>query len=165
MRLLILLGLLLAAAPLAAQDAEREVLGVVKQLFDGMRGRDTAKMRAQLHPDARMASPSLRNGTVSVTVESPDRWLASVAGATAGMLDERITSAMVKVDGALASVWASYTFYLGEKLSHCGVDAFHLVRLPAGWRIIDLADTRRRENCPTGPDSLGPPPEEGSLRL
>lgn len=159
MRWLVLLGLSLSAAPLAAQDAEREVLGVVRQLFDGMRARDTAKMRAQLHPDARLASPSIRNGTVSVTVESPDRWLASVAGSTAGKLDERITSATVKVDGALASVWASYTFYLGEKLSHCGVDALHLVRLPAGWRIVDLADTRRRENCPIGPDSLSTSPE------
>jgi hypothetical protein len=156
---LLLLALCLPHGSLAAQGQEREVLGVVRQLFDGMRARDTAKMRAQLHPDARMASPSTRSGTVSVTVESPEAWLAGVARATGPMLDERITSAVVKVDGALASVWASYTFYLGERLSHCGVDAFHLVRLPSGWKIIDLADTRRRENCPTGPDSLSAPPQ------
>jgi hypothetical protein len=155
----LLLALCCSTGPLAAQGNEREVLGVVRQLFDGMRARDTAKMRAQLHPDARMASPSTRNGAVSVTVESPDAWLASVARSTGGLLDERITSAVVKVDGALASVWASYTFYLGDRLSHCGVDAFHLVRLPEGWRILDVADTRRRENCPTGPDSLSAPPE------
>ena len=155
----LLLALCSSTGPLAAQGNEREVLGVVRRLFDGMRARDTAKMRAQLHPDARMASPSTRNGTVSVTVESPDGWLASVARSTGGLLDERITSAVVKVDGALASVWASYTFYLGDRLSHCGVDAFLLVRLSEGWRIIDLADTRRRENCPTGPDSLSAPPE------
>ncbi len=150
------------AGPLAAQGEEREVLGVVRQLFDGMRARDTARMRAQLHPDARLVSPSTRNGAVSVTVESPDAWLAQVARSTGGLLDERITSAVVKVDGALASVWASYTFYLGDRLSHCGVDAFHLVRMPAGWRIIDLADTRRRENCPAGPDSLNAPPDHTS---
>lgn len=156
---LVLFALSFSAGPLAAQADQREVLGVVRRLFDGMRARDTAKMRTQLHPDARLASFSTRDGTVSVSIESPDKWLSSVAGSAGGMLDERITSAVVKVDGALASVWARYTFYLGDRLSHCGVDAFHLVRLPAGWRIIDLADTRRRENCPTGPDSLSAPPE------
>ncbi len=153
---LVLLALSLTPGALPAQADEREVLGVVRRLFDGMRARDTATMRAQLHPDARMASPSTRNGTVSV--ESPGNWLSSVAGSTGGVLDERITSAVVKVDGPLASVWASYTFYVGDRLSHCGVDAFHLVRLPTGWRILDLADTRRRDNCPTGPDSLSAPP-------
>ena len=156
---LVLLALSVPASSLAAQSEEREVLGVVRQLFDGMRARDTAKMRAQLHPDARMASPSTKSGTVSVTVESPDAWLAGVGRATGPVFDERITSVVVKVDGALASVWANYTFYLGDRLSHCGVDAFHLVRLPSGWKIIDLADTRRRENCPTGPDSLSAPPQ------
>ena len=155
----LILALLLPAGSLVAQSDEREVLAVVRRLFDGMRARDTAKMRAQLHPDARMASPSTRDGTTSVKVESPDGWLASVARATGPTLDERITSAVVKVDGALASVWASYTFYIGEKLSHCGVDALHLVRMPSGWQIIDLADTRRRDGCPTGPDSLSTPPE------
>ena len=92
-------------------------------------------------------------------VETPDGWLAGVAKSAGPAYDERITSAVVKVDGALASVWASYTFYLGDKLSHCGVDAFHLVRMPSGWQIIDLADTRRRDACPTGPDSLSAPPE------
>ena len=54
----------------------------------------------------------------------------------------------VQVDGTLASVWAEYTFYAGERLSHCGVDAFHLVRTPAGWKIVSLVDTRRSDSCP-----------------
>jgi hypothetical protein len=40
-----------------------------------------------------------------------------------------------------------YRFYVGERFSHCGVDSFHLVRTADGWRIVDLADTRRREGC------------------
>jgi D-alanyl-D-alanine carboxypeptidase len=141
-------------APLVAQDEERAVLAVVHQLFDGMRARDTARMRALLHPQARMASPGTRNGVFAVTVESPDGWLAQIGRSTGAVLDERITAAEVKVDGALASVWAAYSFYIGDRFSHCGVDAFHLVRMPEGWRIIDLADTRRREGCAPPGDSL-----------
>jgi hypothetical protein len=47
-----LLGLLAAAPPpLVAQAEERAVFAVVQQLFDGMRARDTARMRAALHPE------------------------------------------------------------------------------------------------------------------
>ena len=145
-------ALFLGVAPVSAQGTdERDVLAVVQQLFDGMRARDTGKMRSLLHPQARMASPGTRNGVFAVTVESPDRWLAQVAGSTGPVLDERISGAEVKIDGALASVWTAYSFYIGDRFSHCGVDAFHLVRMPEGWRIIDLADTRRREGCSTAP--------------
>ena len=133
--------------PVRAQDAEKEVLAVVQQLFDGMRAKDTAKMRATLHPQARMVNPGMRDGVVTVTVDGPDRWLAGVAGAKVALLDERIKNPVVKVDGALASVWAEYAFYLGDQFSHCGVDTFHLVKTADGWKIIDLADTRRREGC------------------
>lgn len=139
--------LLAGSAPLAAQQEERQVLAVVQQLFDGMRAKDTAKMRATLHPQARMVSPGARDGAVIIGVESPDRWLAGVAGATTGPFDERIRNTVVHIDGPLASVWTDYTFYLGERMNHCGVDSFHLVRTVEGWRIIDLADTRRKDEC------------------
>ncbi|MGQ0703441.1 MAG: nuclear transport factor 2 family protein [Gemmatimonadales bacterium] len=139
---------LFTAAPLAAQDESQAVMATVQQLFDGMRSQDTAKMRAVLHPDARLITTGIRDGAPVVSTVSPDRWLAGVAGATVAILDERLRNTVVYVEGGLASVWTDYTLYIGERLSHCGVDAFHLVRTAEGWRIIDLADTRRRENCP-----------------
>jgi hypothetical protein len=138
----------LAATPLHAQADEQAVMGVVQRLFDGMRARDTAKMHATLHPDARLISAGVKDGAPTVTIQSPAAWLAGVPTARPGaLLDERLRNPVVKVDGGLASVWTEYSFYLGEQLSHCGVDTFHLVRTTEGWRIIDIADTRRREGC------------------
>ena len=51
------------------------------------------------------------------------------------------------MDGPLATVWVEYSFYLGTRLNHCGVDAFQVARGPDGWKIIALADTRRRTGC------------------
>ncbi len=135
------------ALPLSAQRDERDVLAVVRQLFDGMRERDTAKMRALLHSDARLVSAADRNGVPVAQIDSPSTWLQGVMRATGGTLDERIRNPVVKVDGGLASVWVEYSFYLGDQLRHCGVDAFHLVKTAEGWRIVDLADTRHREGC------------------
>jgi hypothetical protein len=148
----ILVGLLAAAPlPLVAQAEGRAVFAVVQQLFDGMRTRDTARMRAALHPEARLVSPALRDGAAAVRVESPAGWLAQVARSTGPPVDERLRNPVVRVDGALASVWVEYSLFVGERFVHCGVDAFHLVRTAEGWRIIDLADTRRRDGCPDGP--------------
>lgn len=150
----------LTALPVRAQSAEREVLAVVERLFDGMRARDTAAMRALFHPDARMVSATMKEGVATWTADSPAGWLASVARPRAAVLDERISNPVVRVDGPLASVWVDYSFYLGERFLHCGVDAFHLVKGALGWQIVDLADTRRTAGCPGQPN---PPPESDQL--
>jgi hypothetical protein len=47
----------------------------------------------------------------------------------------------------MASVWAPYKFYLGDKFSHCGVDVFQLMKTGDGWKIIYIVDTRRKGDC------------------
>lgn len=64
-----------------------------------------------------------------------------------GAFNEEIWNVKVQLDGDFAQVWCDYAFYLGNTFSHCGVDAFHMVRTPDGWKIFHLADTRRRQGC------------------
>jgi hypothetical protein len=60
------------------------------------------------------------------------------------LYDEQLSNVTVKIDGLLASVWADYKFFRGTTLNHCGIDHFLLVNEGSGWKIIELADTRRR---------------------
>jgi len=53
----------------------------------------------------------------------------------------------VRQNDNLATVWARYTFFAGEQLSHCGYDAFQLAKSDQGWKIFAIADTQRREGC------------------
>jgi len=62
-------------------------------------------------------------------------------------LDERIRFDMIKIDGALASVWTPYSFYYNNKLSHCGVNVLLLILTNSGWKIQYVIDTRRKDNC------------------
>jgi hypothetical protein len=137
---------LAGVSPAGAQQSEREVMAVVQQLFDGMKVHDTVKMRAVLHPQARLVSSGLKDGVPTASVEAIEGWLSAV-GRGVEPFDERLQNPVVKVDGGLASVWAEYHFYVGARFSHCGVDTFHLVKTADGWKIIDLADTRRKEGC------------------
>jgi hypothetical protein len=44
-------------------------------------------------------------------------------------------------------VWAYYTFHRNATFSHCGVDAFMLVKVGPVWKITQLADSRRTQGC------------------
>lgn len=153
------LAVLLAAAVLvaatdadaqsSAEEAQDAAYAVVTQLFDAMRTRDTTKMRAAFAPNASMqtlVADSL------VRFEPIDGWIAGVARARPGLvLDERLANPVVHVDGQLAVIWVDYWFFAGDRFSHCGVDAFQLMRQRDGWRIFSVVDTRRTQGCAPPP--------------
>jgi len=148
----LLLGALLAFAPagVAAQAAaDSVILATVTRLFDAMRARDTAALRAVFDSGGRLVSAGMtREGSPGLRVTTIDEFVRAI-GALTIVPDERITDTEVRQDGALATVWTRYAFYADGQFSHCGVDAIQLGRTAAGWRILALADTRRREGCPT----------------
>ena len=127
----------------AQTTAEQEVLAVVTRMFDGMRAQDTAMIRSTLFNDVRLLTTGTREGKPVAHVEGMDGFIQSIAKAT-GKLDEKIMSPEVRIEDNLATVWVRYEFYFNEKYSHCGVDAFQLVRTDAGWKIATIADTRRQ---------------------
>jgi hypothetical protein len=129
-----------------AQQPDAEVLRVVTNLFDGMRRKDTTLMRSTFAPNARIMSAGTRNGAPFVSEASIDGWIASV-GRSQQLLDERIFSPEVRVDGNLATVWMKYEFWANNTFSHCGYNSFQVARSASGWQIIHIADSRRTEGC------------------
>lgn len=137
--------------PLAAQQRdprEAAVIAVFQKLFDGMRTRDTTMMRSVFDPSAKLVRASMREGRTAVQATSIDQFIAAIGRAPAGdQLIERIYAPEVRIDGNLATIWTFYTFHVGERFSHCGIDAAQLLETDQGWKIVHLADTSRRENC------------------
>jgi hypothetical protein len=136
------------APPATAQEAARHaaesaVVAVVVQLFDGMRAGDSAMVRRTFAPDARLVSTSIRDGQPALQSVEIDRFIEAVGTPREEVWDERLWNVEVRIDANLATVWTEYAFYLDEELSHCGVDAFQLFRSSDGWRIFQIADTRR----------------------
>jgi hypothetical protein len=143
------LVLVIAPAALAqAPDPERQaILAPVRQLFDAMRKGDSAAVRAAFHPQAFLATALVRQGVPTLQVDTLDAFVRAVGTPHDEVWDERVISERIEIDGPLASVWTEYSFYAGDRFSHCGIDAFQVARMPDGWRIIALTDTRRREGC------------------
>jgi len=134
---------------------EQAVIKTIERLFDGMRDGDSTALRSVLHPSAHLQSSfSNKEGKSVLREGSVDQWVTSVGTPHDKIYDEKIWSYKVRIDDNLATAWTEYTFYLGEELSHCGVNAFHLVNTDEGWRISHITDTRRRDNCQTTPSNI-----------
>jgi hypothetical protein len=53
----------------------------------------------------------------------------------------------VMVHNRIAMVWGSYNLWINDKFSHCGVDAFTLLKTEAGWKISSLSFSMETEGC------------------
>jgi hypothetical protein len=131
-----------------AQNDETAIKSAVSKLFEGMRKSDTAIIRAVFSSNSLLQTIiKNRDGQVVIETEPVDSFLVSVATPHREVYDERITFDIIKIDGELATVWAPYKFYIGERLNHCGVDSFQLVKINGEWKIQYLIDTRRKQGC------------------
>ena len=147
-KLFTLFFLTLSVAAFAQTDQE-QVKATINQVFDGMRKNDTTLIRQVLHPSCFLKSVG-KNKTGEVTLQEDPiiGWLKSVGTKRDGVvLDERLTSYDIKIDGELASAWTPYEFYVNDKFNHCGVDVCTLIKTAKGWKILGIVDTRRKENC------------------
>jgi len=146
------IALLLIAVPASAQSPDDEVRAVIDQLFDGMRAGDSTAVRATFHPALTLQSVGIRDGATMMQEGSADQFVQAVGQPHEQVWDERIWDVVIHVDDPLATAWMNYAFYLGEELSHCGVNAFRFLRGADGWKILSIIDTRRREGCAPASD-------------
>lgn len=123
------------------------MLAVVDALFDGMREKDEAGLRAIFHPGARLHSAGVDEAGNPATRETPiDGFIRSVVSSPA-TLDEVTFDEEVRVDGNLAMAWTPYNLFVNGQFQHCGVDVFVMTRTAEGWKILQIGDTRRTSGC------------------
>lgn len=139
-----------------AQDTdEAAVIEAVERGLVALGSRDTAALRALNIPSAIAVVSGARSGEPFYRGRGMDRIMEELAADTVSMT-ERIWSPEVRVRGTIATLWAPYDFYVGEELSHCGFDAFQLVRTAEGWKWAAVTYTYEQPPaCELHPD--GPP--------
>lgn len=154
MRKFLLLCTFLLAAPATAQDPITDVLATIEQLFDGMRQGDSTMVRSTFHSSARLQTSMVRDGEPMLHTGSVNQFVQAVGTPHEQVWDERVWNVDVRIDGNLSQVWMDYAFFLGEEFSHCGVNALQFVHDGESWKILQLTDTRRTEECEV-PEEMG----------
>ncbi|MCA9739159.1 MAG: nuclear transport factor 2 family protein [Gemmatimonadota bacterium] len=138
----------MGASPARAQSGdEAAVMAVVEGMFDAMRAKDADALRALFTEDARLVSTGTdAEGRARARVVPMADFATNIGSATA-YLDEQIWDEEVRIHDNLATVWVKYALFVDQQFSHCGVDAFQLFRGADGWKIFQIADTQRRQEC------------------
>lgn len=148
-KLLFSMVLMAVGSLVYAQSAEENAAKLpIQQLFEGMKKSDSSLVRQTLMVGAKLEGiTKTPSGEMSVRSDSFEGFLKSIGKATPGDLDERLSSIEIRIDGDLATAWTPYQFYYKGNFSHCGVNAFQLIKTAKGWKIWSIIDTRRKDNC------------------
>ncbi len=152
---IILLFLVVPIVSAAQLTDESIVASVINNLFRGMYTADSTMVRSAFAREVTMATAFKNKEGKSVLKReySINDFVKAIGQPQPAPLTEEIWNLEIQIDGDFAQAWCDYAFYIGNKFSHCGVDAFQLHKSPEGWKIFHLADTRRREGC-TIPDEI-----------
>lgn len=146
--LFLLFGIMYSISSEAQTDQDR-IKDVINRLFNGMEKGDSANLHSAFADQVTMATISRdKNNAVVIKRESSIAdFLKAVGTPHSEIWYEEIWNLKIQIDGEFAQAWCDYAFYVGNKFSHCGVDAFHLYKERDAWKIFHLADTRRKDNC------------------
>ncbi len=120
---------------------------VVYRFFQAMSDIDTVFLEEVLMEDASLSSTPLLNGGEAISRVTKSQFIESVSQAKVGDLNEQVSNLRVEQDGGLANIWMDYSFYYQGQLSHCGVNNFSLALQSGSWKILSLADSRRKVDC------------------
>ncbi len=142
--LLALIVLTVISTALVAQDERESVLKTVQRFFDAMASRDTVMAQEAMLVDGTSFSTTQTPDGPRVSGFSHREYLDGLATGTDQWF-EQMWDAEVRVRGTIATVWTPYEFRINGGLSHCGVDAFSLVKTQTGWRIASVVYTVEAE--------------------
>ena len=128
-------------------DDSKDALAVVNKLFEMMAAHNPAEIVALHTPEAQLVAVMKNKEGKSVTrTFKAEDFSKNFAVKKAEILED-MYAPKVEIFGDFAQVWGRYVFFVGGKISHCGVNAFHLVRTDAGWRIAGAASTMEPQGC------------------
>ena len=151
------LACLLAAlpTPASAQAAAKDsVIATVNEFFRAMTARDSAAARRVMTSDGIFYAVRARGDSTVINRSTNDSFAQTIA-TTRDTYLERMWNPTVMVHGPIAVVWTPYDFHRSGQFSHCGIDAFSLVRSAAGWKIATITYTVEPTGC--APSPLGAP--------
>jgi YVTN family beta-propeller protein len=81
---------------------------------------------------------------------------AQTPGSTFSIIDVTSAKELRRVD--LLMVYGRYVFFVGDKLSHCGINQFNLVRIDGSWKIANGASTIDPGDCSEKEKAMKPDP-------
>lgn len=144
LQLLSLTIVLVVSVSSFAQDDKQSAVDVVNQLFAGMKAKNVEQIKAVFSAEGQLVAIDKSRdgkGLSTLRIFTGEAFSKMISDAKGGDFIETMPSPDARVEGDMAIVTGRYTFYVGDKFSHCGTNTFNLVRTETGWKIANGAST------------------------
>jgi hypothetical protein len=142
MRSLVVTLALVCSTPSARAQAvhaeDRAVVAVADSLLAALSSGDRAALARLTLDSSVVGGAGVRNGVERLSLRT---WGIYIKGTDTTSFTERGFDATARVQDRVAQVWMPYDLYVGDKWSHCGVDAFTLMKREGRWRVAALVYT------------------------
>ena len=145
---------LIFAPALHAQNTDAETkaaIAVTDSVLAALTSGDNVTLKRLTLDSAVVGGAGVRNGVERMSLTS---W-ARFTSRSGSDFTERGFGATARVQDRLAQVWVPYDLYRGKEWSHCGVDAFTLLKIEGRWRVASLIFTIEQppacQKHPAGP--------------
>lgn len=143
MKKIVFLLILIFSGSVHAQN--QEVQKTIETFFEAFHAKDTVKLKSICSDKIILQSIQENTKGGKLSDELASEFYKSIASIPANFnFQEKILNYSIQVDGTMAHAWTPYEFYINDKLSHKGVNAFTLFKENDVWKIIYVIDTRRK---------------------
>ncbi len=132
-----------------AQKADDKIAAqsVISTMFAEMANHNPDAIKAVYTPEALLvALIKNKEGKTAVRYFSGEAFSKNFA-VKKNEIREDMYEMKTEVLGDLALIHGRYVFFSDGKVSHCGVNAFHLVHTDAGWKIGGASSTIEPNGC------------------
>lgn len=138
---------------------EKAAVDVANKMFAEMANHDPAAIAALYLPGSQLAAVIKNKEGKSVTKFFTGEAFSKNFAEKKSEIKEDMYEVEAKIYGDLALVFGRYVFFVDNKISHCGVNAFHMVRTDSGWKIANAASTIEPQGCTDKEKAMryGPP--------
>jgi len=129
-----------------AQAEEEAVITTVQKFFAAMATRDTSATLEVLLPEGQYFSIREDSSQISIRNTTHTEYLHNLRTSNDNWV-EKMREPEVLLHDRVALLWTKYNFYRNGKFSHCGIDAFSLLKTAEGWKIVGFVYNVETKDC------------------
>ncbi len=128
------------------QTEEEKIISVVNQFFEVLSSLDVNVAKQIMMPEGTYFSIRKKGEGFLIKNSTFQKYIEDIPNIKV-KLKETMTNPKVLIHDRIAVLWTRYDFFVNGKFSHCGVDAFNLIKTPDGWKIAGCIYSVEKTGC------------------
>jgi hypothetical protein len=126
---------------------KKTIVDIVQKMFDEMANHNPSGILDLWQKEGTLAAViKTKEGKTMIRTLTPESFSKNFA-VKRNELKELMYKPKVEVFNDFAMLWSRYVFFTDNKISHCGVNSFHLVKTENGWKIANASTTIEPNGC------------------